>query len=77
MCRTGSGSPSNESVEGQPGGFLAGRNHALDCDRAGHITGERDSRMNEEIGVVNSRVIMRGVSAARAGMMRMNADAAQ
>ena len=77
MFGTRSGSLRREPVERQPGGFLPGRNHALDRHRTGHITRKRNSGMDEEIGVLNSGMVMRRISSTCSGMMRINADAAQ
>jgi len=72
-----SGGLRGESGEGQPGGVLPGRNHSLDCHRTGQITCKRNLRVNQEVGVTDGRVVMRRVSSAGPGMMRINAEPAQ
>ena len=77
MFGTRSGSLRREPFECQPGGFLPGRNHALDRHRTGHITRKRNSGMNEEIGVLKSGMVMRRINSTCLGMMRINAHGAQ
>src|SRR5512146_1900780 len=63
--------------EGQPGGKLPGRNHSVDRLGTGKITGEGNARMDEQIGVTDSRSVMRRVSTTRTEVMRTNADPTQ
>ena len=67
----------SESAESQSGGVLPGRNHSLDRLRTREITGKGNAGVDEQIGVTNSRAVMRRVSTTRTGVMRTNADPTQ
>ena len=72
-----SGGLRHESCENQSSGILSGRNHSLDCPGAGTITSKWNPRVNEKIGVTDGGIVMRRVSTARPGMLRINAEPAQ
>ena len=66
-----------ESAEGQPRGMLPGRNHSLDRLRTRKITGKGNAGVDEQMGVTDSRAVMRRVSTTRTGVMGTNADPTQ
>ena len=71
LGRTGS-----KPFESPAGGALAGRDHPLDGLRTGKIAGQRDARVDQQIGMAEGEVIMRRVDTFRPRMVRMNADPA-
>ena len=66
-----------ELGKSQSGGMLPGQNHSLDRLRTRKITGKGNAGVDEQIGVTDSRAVMRRVSTTRTGVMRTNADPTQ